>query len=245
MSCRLDRLPRSVLCASLTASMSLPLLAQQPSEPKIPKIFQEVVEVRVVNIEVVVTDRQGNRVSGLQGDDFELRVDGEGVPIDYFSEIVDGRGVGVSNAGSPGRAAVPPGQSVGTNYLVFIDDLFAIARDRDRVLDRLEEQLARLEPDDRMAMVVFDGKTLDMLTPWTDSPSELERALRLARQRDAFGVQHISELRLNDQARQDRLPQERRLPGLTGPDNDFAFRLALKVERSVLAAVSSCRSGPR
>ncbi|MYJ24076.1 MAG: hypothetical protein F4080_00670 [Holophagales bacterium] len=48
-------------------------LAQQED---LPAVFSEVIDVRVVNIEVVVTDRDGNRVHGLTASDFELLVDG-------------------------------------------------------------------------------------------------------------------------------------------------------------------------
>ncbi|MYF05689.1 MAG: hypothetical protein F4230_12255 [Holophagales bacterium] len=63
-------------------------LAQQED---LPAVFSEVIDVRVVNIEVVVTDRDGNRVHGLTASDFELLVDGEPTPIDYLVSIAEGR----------------------------------------------------------------------------------------------------------------------------------------------------------
>src|SRR3954449_7059348 len=56
-----------------------------------PPVFGEEMDVRVVNVEAVVTDRQGNRVTGLKPADFRLRVDGKEVPLDYFSEVKEGR----------------------------------------------------------------------------------------------------------------------------------------------------------
>ncbi|HJQ37629.1 MAG TPA: VWA domain-containing protein [Thermoanaerobaculia bacterium] len=46
----------------------------------------EVMEVSIVNLEVVVTDRQGNRVQGLTKDDFEIREGGKAQPITNFAE---------------------------------------------------------------------------------------------------------------------------------------------------------------
>ena len=63
--------------------------AQEPP-PEFAGVFVEVLDVRVVNVEVVVTDRKGNRVQGLHPDDFSLLVDGEETSIDYFSEIAAG-----------------------------------------------------------------------------------------------------------------------------------------------------------
>src|SRR5258706_9021521 len=107
-------------------------LAQQktPPRPQDTSVFGETVEVRVVNVEVVVTDKNGNRVNGLKPGDFRLKVDGKEVPVSYFSEILAGQAVAPPAApGGPAAAtaAVPgvePGGAVGTSYLVFIDDDF-------------------------------------------------------------------------------------------------------------------------
>ncbi|HET9765256.1 MAG TPA: hypothetical protein VFS60_00330, partial [Thermoanaerobaculia bacterium] len=120
--------------------------------------FGEEIDVRVVNVEVVVTDAKGERVSGLSAGDFTLTVDGKPVAIDYFSEIRDGRPLATPAA--PGAEA-PPASTVqppaaataGTNYLVFVDDYFAIAPQRDPVLEALRGSLDQLRPEDRMAVV--------------------------------------------------------------------------------------------
>ena len=75
------------LAAALLA-VAAPAAAQPDPRPS--ESFGEVVDVRVVNVEVVVTDRSGERVTGLTPESFRLRVDGEPVPITYFSEVVDG-----------------------------------------------------------------------------------------------------------------------------------------------------------
>src|SRR5688572_7918760 len=130
-----------------------------PSDEAVPLVFGEVLDVRVVNVEVVVTDKDGERVRGLGAKDFRLKVDGQEVPIDFFSEILGGAVVARERADDTKEVpALAPGQPVGTSYLVFIDDFFSIARDRDRVLERLEEQAKAMQPEDRMAVVAFDGQ---------------------------------------------------------------------------------------
>ncbi len=261
--------PQGTPRAWQTAALVLPALccfgwfaasARAQPQPPVSPVFSEVLEVRVVNIEVVVTDRDGTRVSGLGPSAFRLLVDGRETKIDYFSEIQDGRSVAVPGAQVLSVPQAAAGGAVGTSYLIFIDDFFAIARDRDRVLDALAEQLAGLGPEDRAAIVAFDGKQLTMLSTWTNSARELARALEQARLRPALGIQRLSELRLNDQerrARRDmRLLQAERSAAiggdpppdqlirtrLEGPDLDFATRLTNQVERSVMAAVSTLRS---
>ena len=54
-----------------------------------PGVFEEVIDVRVIHVETVVT-RRGEPVHGLDADDFVLEVDGEPVPIEYFTEVRGG-----------------------------------------------------------------------------------------------------------------------------------------------------------
>ena len=68
------------------------LLAPTPANPQgsAGQPFVDVIDVRVVNLEVVVVDGRGQRVSGLGPEDFRLRVDKREMPIDYFTEIFEG-----------------------------------------------------------------------------------------------------------------------------------------------------------
>src|SRR5258708_15488130 len=50
-------------------------------------LFGETIEVRVVNVEAVVTDKQGNRVPDLKPEDFRLKGDGQPIKIDYFKQV--------------------------------------------------------------------------------------------------------------------------------------------------------------
>ena len=66
----------------LSASVAL---AQQPSTG-----FHEEVEVRVMDLDVVVTDRAGRPVTDLKREDFTVKVGGKVVPIDYFAKVEEG-----------------------------------------------------------------------------------------------------------------------------------------------------------
>src|SRR6185503_14121346 len=118
---------------------------------------------------------------------FRLTVDGQEVPIQYFSEIRGGDAVApATSSGKEGWLAVPgvvPGQPVATSYLVFIDDYFAMTRDRDLALERLREELPALGPEDRMAIVAYDGDRVTMLSSWSQSSDELDTVLQRATSR--------------------------------------------------------------
>lgn len=171
-------------------------------------IFRDVVDVRVVNLEVVVTDRQGNRVTGLSPEQFRLFVDGEEVPIDYFTEIRGGRAVEPTDETTVrGVPALVPGAPVGTNYLVFIDEFFSLAKDRDRVVRTLIDELDYLHPEDRMAVVAYNGERLEMLTAWSGSPHHLRRTLQGALERPTHGLRRIAEQRDVRDATRNRTPE--------------------------------------
>ena len=120
---------------ALILLVALPVSAQTA-----PGEFVEAIDVRVVNVEAVVTDRKGERVRGLEPEDFQLLVDGKEVPVQFFTEIVEG--TAMSASGSDG--AEP--EAVGRSVLVFVDDKFTIAPQRNRVLKRVEESLAKKTP---------------------------------------------------------------------------------------------------
>lgn len=184
----MTRLVRLALLLTL-----LPILPSSPaSAQEVDDVFGEVIDVRVVNIETVVTDRQGRRVSGLTPADFRLVVDGREVPIDYFSEVHEGRVLPPEGAATRPGITAPREPTVGSarhvNYLIFIDDFFSIGAHRDRVLEGLRRQLAGMGPDDRVAIVAFEGGSAERLLGWTDSREEIAAALDRASRRKARGL---------------------------------------------------------
>ncbi len=212
--------------------------------------FGEVIDVRVVNLEVVVTEK-GERVTGLGPEDFVLTVDGREVPIEYFTEVHGG--TAVSSGEEASGSAVPaliPGVEVGTSYLVFIDEFFSVSNDRKRVLRKMIEQLPYLAPADRMAVVAYNGKKVEMLSTWSQSVQELERVFKQALDRPSFGLARQAEQRLFESTRGIRF-DDLDGGGVTSPDvtGDLeidervrADELTDQLERVVLAASSALRS---
>ncbi len=216
--------------AALWLVPALPAVAQ---DGPLPDLFSDVIDVRVVNVEVVVTDREGNRVRGLTANDFELLVDGEPAPIAYFTEVDEGV-VRAAPAGAVKIAEAIPalhaGEPVGTNFLVFIDDLFSIGQHRDGVLRGLEEDLTQLGPADRVAAVASDGANVTLLTGWTNSADEIRAALHQARERPALGLmRRVDQRAIPQSSNKQEVQQAKR------------YR-AEQVKRSALAAVATLRS---
>ena len=230
--------------------------AQEATGP-LPGIFGEVLDVRVVNLEVVVTDRDGVPIVGLGAQDFRLIVDDEEVPIDYFSEVRGGRAVaaGEREGELPSIPQLAPGDRVGTSYLVFIDDYFSLKPDRNRVIDGLVDDLALLGPQDRMAVVAYDGQDLEMLSTWSSSYEGLRRVFTEAKQRPAKGLQREAERRqlgLDETLTLSALFDEELTEGfdsaqifrtqLSAQERSYVQRLSNQLDRVVAAASATLRS---
>jgi VWFA-related protein len=241
----------AVLAPAL-AKAQAPRAAQAPAANPPQSVFGEQIDVRVVNVEVVVTDKQGNRVAGFTPEDFRLKVDGKVVPIEYFNEVRGGSAIALAESAASAVKGLPslaPGSPVGTSYLVFIDNFFSLANRRDDVLRSLKDQLSRLGPDDRMAIVAFDGRNVEMLSSWSNSLRQLGSAIEKAIGEPAQGLARVAELRSFDSSRRlidsgsafEPGPRASFSQRLNIEEIEFANRLADQAEREVSAAVSTLR----
>jgi VWFA-related protein len=147
------------------------VLALQATMPRV----DEIIEVRLINFDVVVTDADGNHVRGLTRDDFELVENGERQQISNLSEIhLDP----TAPAGDP----VPPRRIV-----VFVDALSTDTFARKRACRAMAAFLAReLHPGDD-ATVVLWNRTLTTLVPATNDAERLAAGLRKAAEQVSAG----------------------------------------------------------
>ena len=136
--------------------------------------------------------------------------------------------------------------------MVFIDDYFSVVTDRNRVLKSLQDQLGLLTPEDRMAVVAYNGKNVDMLSSWSQSYEDLEDVFRRAQSRPALGLQRraerrIFELRDEDVTGLNLSAVESEIGGVvnatvTLEEQQQIDLIAGQVERAVIAASSALRS---
>jgi VWFA-related protein len=200
---------------------SIAFFLSSPAGAAEPTVIVDSIDVRVVNVEVVATDAKGQRVRGLPSSDLRLLVDDKEVPIEFFTEVTDGRTVeGQSQAQGGPVAPLPPAEAVGRCFLVFVDDSFSIASQRDAVLAKLDEDLKRMGPEDRMAVLAFDGKKIDVLSPWTADIAALAQVYETARRRPAQGDLKLAQHRSleHDVSSADEVAE---LQELTGKERAF------------------------
>jgi VWFA-related protein len=216
--------------AVLVLALASPALAA-PKEQQPPSFLGTSVDVRVVNVEAVVTDRRGNRVRGLPVSEFRLLVDGREVPITYFTEVMEGEMAtppAEPDAPAPATSSAPGGK-VGTSYLVFIDESFGLRPQRDVVLRRLAAGL-RLGAEDRMAIVAFDGRRIDLLSDWTGDREALLKTIAEAQRRPSRGIERLA-WRRSEQLLLEDLALEAAAPS----------RVYSEIESAIAAAAAAMR----
>lgn len=97
----------------------------------------ETIEVSIVNLGGVVTDRRGERVRGLRPSDFEVREDGKIGTLSNFAEYDAQRGPqGRQSATVPAAQAVPGDRRV---MVIFVERAGLLPFDADRIFKTLEE----------------------------------------------------------------------------------------------------------
>ena len=165
-------------------ALSLPALAmaQAPAAPpQEPPTFRESVEVRVMDLDVSVTDSRGNPVTDLKKDDFRVAVDGKPVNIDYFTRVAQG------TIHAPDLATASPDlvlneyrkgpdAYIPRQYLLYVDVGNLSQNNRRRGLDALRDLVTRMGPSDLARVVLFDRRGKEQ-TQWTSSKEALFAAL--------------------------------------------------------------------
>ena len=151
------------LALAVTASLAFAAVAQQKPSAS------EKIEVQLTNLDVVVTDRSGARISGLTQGDFEVLENGVRREITNLSEVrrgpigADG---GTVSLGAPRR------------ILVAVDNRTIPPTARKKVVAALRSTISQLlgGSGDRLMIVTISGSSRPR-TGWTSDRTEIERVL--------------------------------------------------------------------
>jgi VWFA-related protein len=129
--------------------------------------FFEAIEVRRLELDVVVVGRDGEPVDGLEAADFEVRADGaplELLDFEAHREVVAGPLAGGGAAG-PGAGAAPAAPVSPVTWIVHVDQSRLRTSRRNAVLRQLGEFLeAELRPGDRTLVSTWDGDALRIVS---------------------------------------------------------------------------------
>jgi len=179
------------------------LVAQQSNQQpagEIPKL-SETIDVKVINVDVVVTDRKGNPITGLTKDDFELFENGQPKLISNFYEVQGKRATNISiiPAGEEKPVVTLPAEEVTENLrrriIFYIDNLSLQPFNRNRVFKDMKEFAKNvIRPGDE-AMVATFNRSMKIRVNFTRDPVQIHQTLDVIAGESALGVANKSERR--------------------------------------------------
>ncbi|MGZ7042809.1 MAG: VWA domain-containing protein, partial [Thermoanaerobaculia bacterium] len=203
----MNRIRNLILITAAVAAIAAPILAQQTPPPstqpsgEVPKLVESI-DVRVINIDVVVTDRKGNPITGLKQDDFELLENGVLKPISNFYEVeaphvAPAAPATTATGAPPAPVAARPAEEIPDNQkrriLFFIDNLSLHPFNRNRVFKEMKEfAKTSMRPGDE-AMIATYNRSLKVRVPFTRDVTVIQGTLDIIAGESALGISTRSE----------------------------------------------------
>ena len=157
--------------------------------------------ITVTNLDVVVTDGKGNRVTGLKKEDFVVVEDHLEQLITNFSPVEQGRFVlpveetPAAPVPAPAPAPAAPEKVLKTRIIIFVDNLHLAPFDRNRVLRNVEVFVRENVKDNVEGMIVAWNRSLKIRRKFTNDGRDLSDVLKQLEDESAFGQQTITERR--------------------------------------------------
>jgi VWFA-related protein len=192
-----SRVTSVVLIAVLTAG---PLAAQQKNQPAEAPKLTETIDVRVIGVDVVVTDKKGNSVTGLTRDDFRVFENGVEKPISNFYEIEGKTAAQAVTVPTPGAPAAPLpkaeiNEQLRRRIILYIDNLSMAPFNRNRVFKQMKDFVKdAMRPGDE-AMVATYNRSLKVRAPFTRDPIQIQQTLDAIAGESALGLANRSEFK--------------------------------------------------
>jgi len=197
-------LSKTLLAAALFASVAN---AQNPPDAA-PQKLAESIEIRVINVDVTVTDRKGNAVKGLTKDDFVLYENGQPKPLSNFFEVQSP----LKTAEAPAAGAAPAPQPAirpedipdnqKRRIIFYIDNLSLNPFNRNRVFKDMKKFIDEVMRPGDEAMIATYNRSMKVRVPFTRDKVTLQQTLDVILGESALGVAAKSDRRqVEDQIR--------------------------------------------
>lgn len=189
-----------MLALIAAAAIAIPAVAQKkPAESTVPPLVENI-DVRVIDFDVVVTDKRGNFVPGLTKDDFEILENSVPKPISNFYEVSGGTpktSVATEVGGrieEPATPAATP-EDMKRRIIFYIDNLSLAPFNRNRVFSQMKEFLkTSMRPGDE-AMVATYNRSMKVRVPFTRDAQQVSSILDAIASESGLGVAARSERR--------------------------------------------------
>ena len=227
----------------LAAALALPAAAQKKNtEPEPPKLI-ETIDVRLINVDVIVTDRRGNFVPNLKKEDFQVLENGVPKTITNFYEVEGSRARTVIADEVGGQVTAPQAVTEETKrrIIFYVDNLTLNPFNRNRVFNEMKTFLkTAMRPGDE-AMVATFNRSMKVRVPFTRDMAQIESILESLARESALGIANRSESRTT----QDRIRDARTYDEAVATARTYASSVEHDLRQSVasLNALMSTLAG--
>lgn len=197
---------KRILALAAAAAIAAPLFAQRkPAEPD-PLPYLEKIDVRIIDVDVVVTDRRGNFVPGLKKEDFEILENGVPKTISNFYEVEGTRAKNlvageVGGQADPAKPAQPEAipEEMKRRIIFYIDNLSLAPFNRNRVFQQMKEFIRTVMRPGDEAMVATYNRSMKVRVPFTRDAAQVESILDSIARESGLGVANKSEWRQTEE----------------------------------------------
>jgi len=193
----MPRIAMPLLSLVLAVANPFGAMAQQPTPATSIPRHSEQIDVRIVNVDVVVTNKAGEIITGLTKEDFELRENKIPQPIVNFYEATPAVYAAAPTATTAAPPGTPPSQNVALpaprRVIFYIDNLTLTAVERNRVIAEMKEFVAQsMRPRDEVLIATFN-RLLRVALPFTDDRRLIEETLDRLTTQSAAGETRMRE----------------------------------------------------
>jgi len=196
---------RKLICCALLLLCSIASTAEAQAK------IGETIEVSIVNVDVVVTDKAGKRITGLTANDFEIREGGKVQPISNFAEYrsdMTGGVAGIESAPNAPAAAPAEVARQKRNVVVFVESTRLLPHQAKEMFGSIRTLLREtIATGDRATIITWATSVL-VRQPFTDDLPALERTLDELEKETVNGPRDMSRDVRREQAESDAADAE-------------------------------------
>jgi VWFA-related protein len=177
---------RSLLVVVSFALLLVPSIFGQNNGPLPPLTAR--IDVKIINVDVSVTDRGERPLAGLTKEDFEVFEDGKLQSIKNFDIIENA----VLKGSAPAAAAAssPFADQSRRKFVLLVDNNYINRIQRDMALAEIDAYVDRAFDGEHEWAIAAISQRVEMLHPFTSNKKEIHAAIDKIRKMGAFTEQH-------------------------------------------------------
>ena len=192
---------KRTLAFIVATALALPLPAQRQNtqEPQTPRIV-ETYDVRIINVDVIVTDRKGNFVPNLTAADFTILENGVAKPITNFYEVQGNEAKNVIGEAPVAEPATPAAkkeipESMKRRVIFYVDNLSLSPFNRNRVFQEMKSFVTDVMRPGDEAMIATYNRSMKVRVPFTRDTAQILSMLDSLQRESGLGIANRSERR--------------------------------------------------